>query len=58
MTKDDYLKFILAFSKISISSICKDLKIDRQNILNGKASLETTKMLYDELVSRLEKIKL
>lgn len=58
MTKDDYLKFILAFSKISISAICKDLKIDRQNILNGKASLETTKMLYDELVSRLEKIKL
>jgi hypothetical protein len=55
--KDKYLTFILNFSKISISSICKDLKIDRQNILNGKASEETTKKLYDELISRLDKLK-
>lgn len=58
MNKEQYLKFILEFSKISISSICKELNIDRQNILNGKASLETTKKLYDEILSRLEKIKL
>lgn len=56
--KDKYLKYILGFSKISISSICKELKIDRQNILNGKASEETTKKLYDELVKRLEKLKI
>lgn len=56
--KDKYLTFILNFSKISISSICKELKIDRQNILNGKASEETTKKLYDELISRLEKLKI
>ena len=58
MNKEQYLKFILEFSKISISSLCKELNIDRQNILNGKASLETTKKLYDEILSRLEKIKL
>lgn len=56
--KDKYLKYILGFSKISISSICKELNIDRQNILNGRASEETTKKLYDELVSRLEKLKI
>lgn len=55
--KDKYLDFINSFSKISISSICKELKIDRQNILNGKASEETTKKLYDELISRLGKLK-
>ena len=54
--KDKYLKFILSFSKISISSICKDLHINRENILNGKASEETTKKLYDELKKRLTKL--
>lgn len=55
--KNKYLKFILSFSKISISKICKELNIDRQNILNGKASEETTKKLYDELRKRLTKLK-
>lgn len=56
--KDEYLKFILSFSKISISSICKELNINRSNILNGKASEETIKLLYDELKRRLEEISL
>lgn len=54
--KDRYLKFILSFSKINISSICKDLGINRENILKGKASEETTKKLYDELRRRLTKL--
>lgn len=54
--KDKHLKFILSFSKISISSICKELNINRSNILNGKASEETTKKLYDELKKRLTKL--
>ena len=56
--KDKYLKYINQFSKINISSICKELNIDRQNILNGKASEETTKKLYDELVKRLGELKI
>lgn len=55
--KDKYLEFILSFSKINISSICKELDINRENILNGKASEETTKKLYDELIKRLTKLK-
>ena len=54
--KEKYLTFILSFSKISISSICKELNINRSNILNGKASEETIKLLYDELKKRLEEI--
>ncbi len=56
--KDKYLKYIRQFSQINISKLCKELKIDRQNILNGKASEETTKKLYDELISRLDKLKI
>ena len=54
--KDEYLRFIFSFSKISISSICKELNINRSNILNGKASEETIKKLYDELKKRLTKL--
>lgn len=56
--KEKYLDFILSFSKISISSICKELNINRSNILNGKASEETIKLLYDELKKKLEEISL
>lgn len=56
--KAKYLNFILSFSKISISSICKNLNINRSNILNGKASEETIKLLYDELKKKLEEISL
>ncbi len=54
--KEKYLKFILSFSQISISSICKELNINRSNILNGKASEETIKLLYDEIKRRIEEI--
>lgn len=54
--KEKYLTFILSFSKISISSICKELNINRSNILNGKASEETIKLLYDKIKQRLEEI--
>lgn len=54
--KDEYLKFILSFSKISIAAICKELNISRENILKGKASEETTKKLYDEIKKRLTKL--
>ena len=54
--KDKYLAYILAFSKISILSICNDLQVNRSNVLNGKASEETIKKVYDELIRRLEEI--
>lgn len=54
--KDEYLKFILSFSKISIAAICKELNISRENVLKGKASEETTKKLYDEIKKRLTKL--
>lgn len=51
--KEQYLKFIKQFSKINITQICKDLNINRSNVLNGIASEETTKLLYDEIKKEL-----
>ena len=54
--KEQYLQFIKNFSKINVKAICKELKIDRTNILNGRASEETTKKLYDEIKKRLRNL--
>ena len=51
--KDTDLKFIKDFSKITISQVCRDLKVDRGNLLNGRASANTTKLVRDELKKRL-----
>ena len=53
----NYLDKIKAFSKITISEICKDLKINRSNLLNGKSTKENEKKVYDEIIKRYEKIK-
>lgn len=55
--KKEYLRFIKDFSKIHISNICKELKINRSNVLNGTASEETIKLLYDEINKRLDLLK-
>ena len=42
-----YLKKIKNISKISISDICKELNINRSNLLNGKTKIENEKKVYD-----------
>lgn len=54
--KNKYLQYIKEFSKINISTLCKELGINRENILNGRASEETTKKLYDEIQKQLKLI--
>ena len=54
--KETYLKFIKDFSQISIVNICKQLNVNRSNVLNGNASEETIKKVYDELKKRLIKL--
>ena len=52
--KEQYLQFIKQFSSINVSKICKQLDINRANVLNGKASEETTRLLYEEIVKQIE----
>ena len=54
--KNEYLKFIKQFSKININKICKNLNINRSNVLNGIASEGTTKLLYDEIKKELNEL--
>ena len=51
--KSDDLQFLKEFSKITISQVCRDLNIDRGNLMNGRASESNTKLVKEELKRRL-----
>ena len=57
MSKEKDLLFIKNFSKITISSICKDLNINNSNIWNGNASEDTTRKVREEIENRYKKIQ-
>lgn len=50
------LEYIKKFTQITITSICKDLKIDRTNLIKGNASAETTRKVKEELKKRLDEL--
>ena len=52
----NYLDKIKAFGKITVTGICRDLHINRENLLNGRAKKENAELVYKELVKRLEDI--
>lgn len=52
-----YLDKIKQISKISISQVCKELKINRANLLNGKSTKENEKKVYYKLLEEYEKLK-
>lgn len=54
--KEQYISYIKSFSQINISKLCRELGINRENILKGRASEETTKKLYDKIKEELAKI--
>lgn len=53
----NYLEKIKQFSKISIAQVCRELKIDRSNLLKGKTTSANEKKVYDAIVSKYESIK-
>lgn len=52
MSKEKDMNFIKAFTKITIKSICEDLKVDVFNLNKGKASEENTKRVKEEIQNR------
>lgn len=54
--KEKDLKFIREFSKISISQICRDLKINRPNVLNGNTTKKNIKKVKEEIIKRFFEI--
>lgn len=53
-----YLEKIKNISKISISDICKELKINRSNLLNGKTTSENEKKVYEKIIEKVENEKI
>lgn len=51
-----YLDKIKAISKINISRICKELKINRSNLLNGRTTEQNEKLAYEKLIEEFKKV--
>lgn len=49
-TFNNDLEFIKNFSKISISKICCELNINRQNLLNGRSSNENVLKVKNQII--------
>ena len=56
--KNEYLKYIKKFSKITITMACEKAGVDRGNLLNGKASKEKTLKVKQILESEVAKLYL
>lgn len=57
MSNSNYLKYIKNFSKISILGICRELKIDRSNLLRGVSSKSNEKKVYDKIQEKLKELE-
>ncbi len=57
MSKEQDLKYIKDFSKITISSVCEELNIDRSNILAGRASEKNTKAVKQKIIEKLNALE-
>ena len=52
--KENVLKFIRDFSKMTIKNICSDLGVDKDNLYKGKCSDEKTVLVADEIIRRYD----
>lgn len=57
VNKEKDLKYIKEFSKINISSVCKELGVDRGNLLNGRASEKSTEAVRQTIQEKLKNLE-
>lgn len=57
VNKEKDLKYIKDFSKINVSSVCKELGVDRQNLLNGRASEKNTELVRQTIQEKLKNLE-
>ena len=57
VNKERDLKFIKAFKKITITTICKELKIDKPSIYRGTASADNIKKVKEEIEKRYKELE-
>ena len=51
------LEYIKNFNQITISSICKELKIDKSNLYAGRLSDDKVKEVKNELEKKIEELQ-
>lgn len=56
VNKEKDLKYIKDFSKISVSSVCKEVGVDRQNLLNGRASEKSTEAVKNKIKEKIKEL--
>lgn len=52
----NYLEKIKLFSGISVARICRELKIDRTNLLKGRTTKNNEKKVYEKLIEELKEV--
>lgn len=57
INKERDLKYIKEFSKINITEICKDLKVEKTNIYRGIASAKKIRKVKEELKKRIDQLE-
>lgn len=57
LSKDENLKYIKGFSKISVKGICEELNIDRANVLRGKASSKNIEAVKEKIEEKLKELE-
>lgn len=50
------LDYVKNFSKIHVTKICKKLKVDRANLMNGRTKQENVKKVRSEIESEFAKL--
>lgn len=56
LAKEQDLKYIKEFSKINVSSICEELKINKSNLWSGRASAKNIETVKNKIKEQLEKL--
>jgi len=49
-------QIIIRFNKVSVTNICRKLKLNRKNICNGTAKFENIQKVREELEKEIAKI--
>lgn len=54
--KEKDLNFIKKFSKITITKVCNNVGVLRQNVISGKANSEKIRKVREEIESEIAKL--
>lgn len=57
VNKERDLRYIKNFSKIKLSEICRELKINKENIYRGTASPEAIEKVKEEIKKRIDQLE-